>query len=349
VRLSLFRHGGSGRTPAGAARTSGARPPVGRAGVRPLRGAPPAPAGAGGPGVETPERILRRLEFKVVRRLDGFLFGDYRGIFYGPSLDLAEVREYQPGDEVRRIDWNVTARMNQLFVRQYREEKELTAWLLVDLSPSMEFGTIRQFKRDLAVEFAGVAAYIITRHGDKVGGLVFPTQSGVTFIPPRTGRLHALRVVRDLATTPTVAGGGQTDLGAVLRQLGRLARRRSLVFIVSDFHSPAGWEQPLAELGRRHEMIAVRVEDPRERELPDVGGIYLHDPETGQQLWIDTSDRRVRQAHRALVAERDQRLAGILQRTGVDLLTLSTGTGLVDDLLRFITLRRRRRWSLPGR
>ncbi|HET7265133.1 MAG TPA: DUF58 domain-containing protein [bacterium] len=337
MRLSLLRNG----------RTARARsePPAPRLPAR----AEPAPATVAGPGIETPERILRRLEFKVVRRLDGFLFGDYRGIFYGPSLDLAEVREYQPGDEVRRIDWNVTARMNQLFVRQYREEKELTAWLLVDLSPSMQFGTVRRFKRDLAVEFAGVAAYIITRHGDKVGGLVFPTQAGVSFIPPRAGRQHALRVVRDLASIPTIAGGGQTDLGAVLRQLGRLAKRRSLVFLISDFHSPAGWEQPLAELGRRHEIIAVRIEDPRERELPDVGGVYLHDPETGQQLWIDTSDRRVRQAHRALVAERDARLAEILQRTRVDLLTLSTGAGLVDDLLRFITLRRRRRWSLPGR
>ena len=347
MRLSLLRNGRAARARSEGSTGPAAAPAVAR---RPLPAVPgAAPATPGGPGVETPERILRRLEFKVVRRLDGFLFGDYRGVFYGPSLDLAEVREYQPGDEVRRIDWNVTARMNQLFVRQYREEKELTAWLLVDLSPSMEFGTVRQFKRELAVEFAGVAAYIITRHGDKVGGLVFPAQAGAAYIPPRTGRQHALRVVRDLATIPTIAGGGQTDLGAVLRQLGRLAKRRSLVFLVSDFHSPAGWEQPLAELGRRHEMIAVRIEDPRERELPDVGGVYLHDPETGQQLWIDTSDRRVRQAHRALVAERDARLTEILQRTGVDLLTLSTGAGLVDDLLRFITLRRRRRWSLPGR
>ena len=342
MRLPLVRNGRSThpRAPRAAGHLGG-----------PARSSAPPTAAPGidGPGVETPERILRRLEFKVVRRLDGFLFGDYRGIFYGPSLDLAEVREYQPGDEVRRIDWNVTARMNQLFVRQYREEKELTAWLLVDLSPSMQFGTIRQFKRQLAVEFAGVAAYIITRHGDKVGGLVFPTQAGVTFIPPRTGRLHALRVVRDLAAVPTIAGGGQTDLGVVLRQLGRLAKRRALVFLVSDFHSPAGWERPLAELGRRHEIIAVRIEDPRERELPDVGGVYLHDPETGQQLWIDTSDRRVRQAHRALVAERDAHLTEVLAKTGVDLLTLSTGAGLVDDLLRFITLRRRRRWSLPGR
>jgi uncharacterized protein (DUF58 family) len=299
--------------------------------------------------METPERILRRLEFRVVRRLDGFLFGDYRGVFYGPSLDLAEVRAYQPGDEVRRIDWNVTARMNRLFVRQYREEKELTAWLLVDLSPSMEFGTVRQFKRQLAIEFAGVAAYIVTRHGDKVGAIAFPANGGSAFIPPRAGRLQALRVVRDLGALPPRAGGGRTDLGQALHQLGRIVRRRSLVFLVSDFHAPEGWEGPLAELARRHEVIAVRVEDPRERELPDVGGVHLQDPETGQQVWIDTSDRRVRQAYRDLVAARDAHLEDAMRRTGVDMLTLSTGASLVDPLLKFITFRRRRRWSLPGR
>jgi uncharacterized protein (DUF58 family) len=299
--------------------------------------------------METPERILRRLEFKVVRRLDGFLFGDYRGVFYGPSLDLAEVRAYQPGDEVRRIDWNVTARMNRLFVRQYREEKELTAWLLVDLSPSMEFGTVRQFKRQLAIEFAGVAAYIVSRHGDKVGAIAFPAPGGGAYIPPRAGRLQALRIVHALTALPPLSGGGQTNLGALLRQLGRLIRRRSLVFLVSDFHAPEGWEVPLAELARRHEVIAVRVEDPRERDLPDVGGMYLQDPETGQQLWIDTSDRRVRETYRELVAARDARLAETLRRTGVDQLLLSTGASLLDPLLKFITYRRRRRWSLPGR
>ncbi len=299
--------------------------------------------------METPERVLRRLEFKVVRRLDGFLFGDYRGVFYGPSLDLAEVREYQPGDEVRRIDWNVTARMNRLFVRQYREEKELTAWLLVDLSPSMSFGTIRQFKRQLAIEFAGVAAYIITRHGDKVGAIGFPAEGGRGYVPPRAGRLQALRIIHDLTALSARAGGGRTDLGGLLEQLGRIVRRRSLVFLISDFHAPAGWEGPLAELVQRHEVIAVRVEDPRERDLPDVGGVHLEDPETGQQLWIDTSDRRVRDTYRELVAARDGHLDAVMRRTGVDMLTLSTGTALVDPLLRFITLRRRRRWSLPGR
>ncbi len=299
--------------------------------------------------METPERVLRRLEFKVVRRLDGFLFGDYRGVFYGPSLDLAEVREYQPGDEIRRIDWNVTARMNRIFVRQYLEEKELTAWLLVDLSPSMEFGTVRQFKRQLAIEFAGVAAYIVARHGDKVGAIGFPADGGSAYVPPRAGRLQALRIIRDLTALPARAGGGRTDLGILLGQLGRLMRRRSLVFVISDFHAPAGWEQALAEMARRHEVIAVRIEDPRERDLPDVGGMHIQDSETGQQLWIDTADRRVRETYRQLVAARDQHIEDVMRRSGIDLLTLSTGISLVDPLLKFITLRRRRRWSLPGR
>ncbi len=298
--------------------------------------------------METPERILRRLEFRIVRRLDGFLFGDYTGVFYGPSLDLAEVRAYQPGDEVRRIDWNVTARMNAIFVRQYREEKELTAWLLVDLSPSMDFGTVQRFKRQLAVDFAGVAAYIITRHGDKVGAIGFPTRAGRTFVPPRTGRQQALRIVHALASEPSVSGGGRTDLANVLGELHRVLRRRSLVFLVSDFHSPGGWEARLAELGRRHDVIAVRIEDPRERELPDVGGVYFQDPETGQQVWVDTSDRNVRERYSQLVAARDAELAQMTRRATVDMLRLSTGGPLVDPLVKFVTFRRRRRWNLPG-
>jgi uncharacterized protein (DUF58 family) len=298
--------------------------------------------------METPERILRRLEFKIVRRLDGFLFGDYTGVFYGPSLDLAEVRAYQPGDEVRRIDWNVTARMNAIYVRQYREEKELTAWLLVDLSPSMDFGTVQRFKRQLAIDFAGVAAYIVTRHGDKVGAIGFPTQAGQVFVPPRTGRHQALRVVHALASEPRVSGGGRTDLTNVLHQLQRVLHRRSLVFLISDFHSPSGWEARLADLGRRHDVIAVQIEDPRERELPDVGGVYFQDPETGQQLWVDTADRNVRDRYHELVAARDAELAQMTRRAAVDMLRLSTATSLVDPLVKFVTFRRRRRWSSPG-
>ncbi|HEU5298456.1 MAG TPA: DUF58 domain-containing protein [bacterium] len=299
--------------------------------------------------LQTPERILRRLEFKVIRRLDGYFFGDYTGIFYGPSLDLAEVREYQPGDEVRRIDWNVTARMNRLFVRQYLEERELTAWLLVDLSPSMRFGTRRQLKGDTAIEFAGVASYIITRHGDKVGLLGFPGRD--TFVPPLGGRTQALRVIHALDRSTDHTGDPEVlDLAGSLRSLARMLRRRSLIFLVSDFLGPQGWEQPLRELSRRHDLIAVWVQDPAERELPDVGGLYVRDPESGEQLWVDTSDAAVRQAYRELVAQQRARVESAFRLARADVLELSTAEPLVEPLLRFIQYRRRKgRWNLAGR
>lgn len=289
--------------------------------------------------METPERVLRRLEFKVVRRLDGFLFGDYRGVFYGPSLDLAEVREYQPGDEVRRIDWNVTARMSRLFVRQYLEERELTAWLAVDLSPSMRFGTRRQLKRDTAMEFAGVASYIVTRHGDKVGLIGFPGRH--VFVPPRGGRTQTLRVIHMLETF-AVPEAGSGDLGESLRVIARTLRRRSLVFVVSDFQARDGWDQPLRELARRHDVIVVWVTDPAERELPDVGGLFVRDPETGEQVWIDTSDTRLRAAYRDLISEQERRIRRAFRHAMVDVLELSTAEPLVGPLLRFIVYRKRR-------
>lgn len=297
--------------------------------------------------METPEAVLRRLEFKVIRRLDGFLFGDYTGIFYGPSLDLAEVREYQPGDEVRRIDWNVTARMNRLFVRQYREERELTAWLLADLSASMDFGTRRQLKRETAAEFAGVAAYIIARHGDKVGLIGFPGRD--VYVPPRSGRVHALRIIHMLQEAGT-RSGGSAGLEEGLRQAARALRRRSLVFVLSDFQTPDGWERGLLELARRHDVIAVWITDPAEHEIPDVGGMSLRDPETGEQVWVDTSDARLRQAYRELVGRQQARIHGVMRTAMVDVLKLSTADELLDPLLRFITFRKRRgRWSLAGR
>lgn len=296
---------------------------------------------------ETPERLLRRLEFSVVRRLDGFLFGDYRGIFYGPSLDLAEVREYQPGDEIRRIDWNVTARMNRLFVRQYREERELTAWLLVDLSPSMAFGTRRRLKRELAIEFAGVASYIIARHGDKVGAMAFPG-TGMPIIPPRTGRRHSLRVLHLLRRAES-SGAGPTDLAATLRTAAGLLRRRHLVFVISDFIAPGGWEAPLGDLGQRHDVVAVWIRDPAEEALPDVGMVPVRDPETGEHCWIDTSDARVRAAFAALVAARRARVEAAFRRARTDPLELSTAESIVEPLIRFVVRRRRRPWNLPGR
>ncbi len=332
------------------------------------RAAPPArplPVQAPIPPIRPPElpaHLLRRLEFKVVRRLDGFLFGDYRGLFFGPSLDLAEVRAYQPGDEVRRIDWNVTARTGELHVRQYREERELTAWLLIDVSSSMNFGTKRVLKRDLAREFAGVAALVISRHGDKVGAMTFGAgPGGVT--PPRGGRAAALAALGLLsvhssghptASVPTAAAptgtNGAPDLEAALTNVERTLRRRSLVFVVSDFlevgpaqKSAQGWAGAMGRLARRHDVVAVRVSDPAERALPDVGGVRLRDPEGGAELWLDTSDPRVRAAHARLVAERDGALKQALRAAQVDLLELDTGQDVVRPLLRFAAMRRGRR------
>lgn len=320
----------------------------------------PVPSRAGPRPPELPAQLLRRLEFKVVRRLDGFLFGDYRGLFYGPSLDLAEVREYQPGDEVRRIDWNVTARSGRLHVRQYREERELTAWLLVDTSASMNFGTRRTLKRDLARDFAGVAALVVTRHGDKVGAVAFGPLAGT--VPPRGGRFQALNVLRLLSgeagagqrEPPPAPDAGGSPLEAALNAAHRTLRRRSLVFVVSDFLEGAGqgvregrgqggWTGALGRLAQRHDVVAVRVSDPAERVLPDVGGLRLRDPETGQELWLDTSDPAVRAAHARLVSARDRALRGALGAAGVDLLDLGTERELVGPLLRFAAARRGRR------
>lgn len=325
---------------------------------------------------ELPVHLLRRLEFKVLKRLDGFLFGDYRGLFYGPSLDLAEVREYQPGDEVRRIDWNVTARSGKLHVRQYREERELTAWLVIDRSSSMDFGTRRMLKRDLAREFAGLSALVVTRRGDKVGALTFggpvaagtpgsasgltatgPAGPGSRMAPPRTGRGQALAVVGLLsgadapAAPPNQApapGHKPADLEAALTSVERTLRRRSLVFVVSDFldlpdQGGRGWSGALGRLSQRHDVVAVRVSDPAERRLPDVGGLRMRDPESGEELWLDTSDPRVREAHARLVGERDAALRHALRAARVDLLDLDTAADPVGPLLRFAAARRGRR------
>ncbi|WP_420593483.1 DUF58 domain-containing protein [Deinococcus sp.] len=297
---------------------------------------------------ELPAQLLRRLEFKIVRRLDGFLFGDYRGLFYGPSLDLAEVREYQPGDEVRRIDWNVTARSGRLHVRQYQEERELTTWLLVDTSSSMNFGTRRSLKSELAREFAGVASLIVTRHGDRLGAITFGAAAGMA--PPRHGRAQALSVLKLLSTPaqPHLDANERPSLAAALTNAGHLMRRRSLVFVISDFleevpSGGGGWTGVLGRLAQRHDVVAVRISDPVERALPDVGGLRVRDPETGEELWLDTSDPQVRAAHARLVGERDTALRRALQAARIDLLELTTERDPVGPLLRFAASRRGRR------
>ncbi|MCX8087919.1 MAG: DUF58 domain-containing protein [Meiothermus ruber] len=319
------------------------------------RAAPPRPR-------ELPAELLRRLEFRVLKRLDGFLFGDYTGFFYGPSLDLAEVREYQPGDEVRRIDWNVTARTGKIHIRQYREEKEVTVWLMVDLSASMRFGTRRVLKLEEALEFVGTAAAIVGRHGDKVGAIGF-SEAGMRMIPPGTGRRQALRILHELYGLVASQGGAvpapkprakpvekattRGSLEDALEHVTKTLKRRALLFVVSDFLNPQPeqeppWAQGLRRLAYRHDVVAVRIFDPAEKELPNAGELRLRDPESGEEIWIDTSDPRVRRAYAALVQAREAMLERTLRAAQVDVLSLSTAQEIVEPLLKF-TLRRRGR------
>lgn len=291
-----------------------------------------------------PERLLQRLDWKVVHRLDGLLQGDYRTLFYGNGVDFADLREYQPGDDVRYIDWNVTARMNEPYVRQYVEDREITAWFLLDLSPSIDFGTAEaeRAKRSVLVDFVSTLARVLTRRGNRVGAVMYGSRIDRT-IPAGSGRNHLLRLIDDLLRQPRLSAAGLTDLGSFLEAAYRAIRRRSLVFIVSDFISSPGWERPLHLLAARHEVVAVRLFDPREVELPDVGPVIVEDAETGEQLYVDTHDAGVRRRFGEAAARREAELESAFGRAGVDAIALSTDEDLVAAIVRIAEARRRRR------
>jgi uncharacterized protein (DUF58 family) len=292
----------------------------------------------------TPERILQRLDWQVVRRLDGLLQGDYRSLFYGYGVDFADLREYQPEDDIRYIDWNVTARLNTPYVRKYVEDREITAWFLLDLSPSMDFGTVAdlRLKRSVLVEFVATVARLLTRHGNRVGALFYNRGLERT-LPARGGRNHVLRLIHELLELPGPPGGELTDLAPLFRAALNTIRRRSLLFVVSDFVCRPGWERPLGLLNQRHEVLAVRLWDPRELELPDVGPILMEDSETGEQLFVDTHDGRLRRRFVELARRRESDIATAFGRAGVDALSLSTEADLVRAIVGFAALRQRRR------
>lgn len=292
----------------------------------------------------TPERLLRRLEWRVVRRLDGRLQGDYRTLFRGGGVDFTDLREYEPGDDLRHIDWNVTARMDRPYVRQYVEERELTAWLLLDHSASMGFGPVDRQKDLVLAEVATTLAHVLTRAGNRVGVVLFGTQVEQV-IPPASGRNQVLRIARQLLDRRAAPAsvGTTTDLSLLLRAAHGVARRRSLVVVVSDFISEPGWEAPLALLGRRHEVVAVQIADPREFELPSVGMVYVEDAETGEQIFVDTDDPVFRARLRAAADDRQAALVAATRSAGVDLHQVLTDEDLVRALVRISALRRRRR------
>jgi uncharacterized protein (DUF58 family) len=293
------------------------------------------------------EAVLRRLEWTVMRRLDGLLHGDYRTLFRGFGLDLADLREYQFQDDVRHIDWNVTARMQTPYVREYHEDREVTAWFLLDLSPSLDFGSADVRKRGLSAEFVTVLARVLTRHGNKVGA-VFYGDAVDAVIPPRSGRRHVLHILHRMLERAPRDRSGETDLHTFLRGAFELMRRRSLVFIVSDFISTPGWAQPLAHIAQRHEAIAVRLYDPLERELPDLGMLVVQDAETGEQLFVDTHDARFRKRFAAVAEKRELDLRGAFRDAGIDALELSTQDNLIEALMRFADLRKRRSQLAAG-
>ncbi|HZP28720.1 MAG TPA: DUF58 domain-containing protein [Acidimicrobiia bacterium] len=289
----------------------------------------------------TPDRVLRRLEWEVIRRLDGRLQGNYRTVMRGHGTDFRDLREYEPGDDVRYIDWNVTARLDTPYIRQYVDDRELTAWLLLDRSASMSFGHVDRPKELVLAELVVTLARLLTRGGNRVGAIMY-NNAVDRIVEPRGGRNHVLRLAHDVLR-PAVPTGKATDLGGLFRVGLNSIKRRSLVFVVSDFISEPGWERPLALLTHRHEVIAIRLWDPREVELPDAGVVVMQDSETGEQLYVDTGDPAFRRRFKAAADAREERLRQSITRAGVDMYALSTDDDLVLALLRMVEMRRRRR------
>ena len=287
---------------------------------------------------EVPQQVLHRLEWQVLRRLDGMLQGDYRSLFMGGGLDFAELREYQPPDDIRHIDWNVTARMDAPYVRRFMEDREVTAWFLVDLSPSMSFGAVDRQKESVIVDVVGLLARLLTRNGNRVGAILYDNSLEVA-IHPRGGRLQVLRLINDIQGQQSSQGGGMTDLEKLLVSAYNSIKRRSLVFVISDFICTPGWDKALDRLNRKHELMAVRVWDPKETELPDVGVIYVEDSETGVQMAVDTSDKGFRRRFHQAARQREENLKQIFKRAGVDELSLSTEEDILLSILRFASLR----------
>jgi uncharacterized protein (DUF58 family) len=292
-------------------------------------------------GQAVPKEVLRRVKLIELRTrglVDTVFSGEYQSVFKGHGMEFAEVREYVPGDEYRSIDWNVSARMGQPYVKKYAEERELTVLFAVDLSGSAQFGTRGRFKAEVAAEVAAVIAMAAIKNNDRVGLLLF-TDRIESFVPPKKGRRHALRLIRDLlAFEPT---GRATDLATALDYIGRVLRHRAIVFLMSDFFD-AGYEKPLKVISRRHDVVAVTVSDPRERTLVDVGFLELIDAETGQKVILDSSSRYVREQFEHLSAEEETRLSRTLTRLSIDRIEIRTDRSYVEPLIGFFKARERK-------
>ena len=289
----------------------------------------------------TPERILHRLEWRVIRRLDGQLQGDYRTLFFGDGLDFAGLREYQAEDDVRHIDWNATARMDVPYVREHIDDREVTAWMLLDRSASMAFGPEDRPKGLVLTELVGTLSRLLTRGGNRVGAMLYTDRVERT-VAPAGGRKQVLRLIQELQREPPATREATSLSGLILSAVNTI-KRRSLVFLISDFITEPGWEGPLALLARRHDIVAIRLWDRREVELPDAGVMVMEDAETGEQLLVDTGDPMLRRRFAALAQAREDRLKSSFSRAGVDLFDVATDEDLVVALVRMAERRKKKR------
>jgi uncharacterized protein (DUF58 family) len=289
-----------------------------------------------GPG-PLPDALLRALEVSIGRRVESLLAGDYRSTLHGEGTELAQVRPYVPGDDVRRIDWNVTARTGEAHVRVQLAERVLVTWLVLDTSPSMQFGTADRRKADVAEGVAIAVGHIATRRGNRLGLVTFGDAQPKT-APPRQGRIGLIGLLASLRDEPDSGDGrvGATSLGEALARTGALARQRAVVVVVSDFRGPLDWRRALLELAGRHEVVAVEIRDPREQELPNAGALWLVDPETGRQLRVDTRSERLRARFAAAAAAERESLARTLASAGARHVVLTTSGDWLRSLAVFL-------------
>ncbi|MEO8300868.1 MAG: DUF58 domain-containing protein [Rhizomicrobium sp.] len=289
----------------------------------------------------TSENILRRLELPVLRRLEGLLQGDYKSPSRGDGLDLADLREYQFHDDVRRIDWNATARLGTPFVRDYIEDREIPVWFLLDMSPSMMFEGVSISKHSVLMEFTTLMCRLMLSRGNRAGAMIFSGKIDRT-IPVRGGRRQLLQILNTVAgyRPDQKQGKNATDLRHVLKDAAAVIRRRSLVFIVSDFISPLDWEKDLTALAMRHDVVAVRLTDLLETRLPDLGLLNFQDAESGEQLFVDTHDRNFQARFAAAADARDKALQATFEKCGVDVVELTTEDDVMDALVRFAAMRK---------
>jgi len=281
---------------------------------------------------------IRYIEIYTSKAVNDILAGEYESVFKGRGMEFDEVREYTPGDEIRSIDWNVTARMGHPYVKRFVEERELTIMFLVDLSASGSFGSIEKTKNEVAAELCALLSFSAVKNNDKVGLIIF-TDTIEMFIPPKKGVSHVLRLIRDLLNfKPKQA---QTNIAEALDYLGRVTNRRCVVFLVSDFQSE-GFEKPLRILGKRHDLIALSIIDPREIVMPDAGLVELEDAETGERVVIDTGSASVRKEFEKLGRERSSRLRDIFRSMDIDHTEMVTGRDYVKELVGFFRSRERR-------